>query len=79
MPKLRGNIERGAMEHGGRMRIWIAVSPCPCLIMNGTDDPLNPWRGGGVVLYGVWGNRGRCSPRKRVSITSASLQASKAP
>ena len=28
------------------------------LLMNGTDDPFNPWRGGDVVLYGVWGNRG---------------------
>src|SRR5204863_2277738 len=28
------------------------------LLMNGTDDPMNPWRGGDVVLYGVWGNRG---------------------
>jgi len=28
------------------------------LFMNGTEDPFNPWRGGDVVLYGVWGNRG---------------------
>jgi polyhydroxybutyrate depolymerase len=28
------------------------------LLMNGTNDPFNPWRGGDVVLYGVWGNRG---------------------
>jgi polyhydroxybutyrate depolymerase len=27
-------------------------------LMNGTDDPLNPWGGGDVVLHGVWGNRG---------------------
>lgn len=33
--------------------------PVSVLIMNGTDDPFNPWRGGDVVLYGVWGNRGR--------------------
>ena len=32
--------------------------PVSVLIMNGTDDPMNPWRGGDVVLYGVWGNRG---------------------
>ncbi len=32
--------------------------PVSVLIMNGTDDPFNPWRGGDVVLYGVWGNRG---------------------
>jgi polyhydroxybutyrate depolymerase len=32
--------------------------PVSMLIMNGTGDPFNPWRGGDVVLYGVWGNRG---------------------
>ncbi len=32
--------------------------PVSMLIMNGTDDPFNPWNGGDVVLYGVWGNRG---------------------
>ncbi|MEP6872569.1 MAG: PHB depolymerase family esterase [Anaerolineaceae bacterium] len=28
------------------------------LFMNGTEDPMNPWSGGDVVLHGVWGNRG---------------------
>ncbi len=28
------------------------------LLMNGTDDPVNPWRGGDVVLWPVLGNRG---------------------
>ncbi|HTG33084.1 MAG TPA: PHB depolymerase family esterase [Thermoanaerobaculia bacterium] len=32
--------------------------PVSMLIMNGTGDPFNPWRGGDVVLHGVWGNRG---------------------
>ena len=32
--------------------------PVSILFMNGTGDPFNPWRGGDVVLYGVWGNRG---------------------
>jgi polyhydroxybutyrate depolymerase len=32
--------------------------PVSILLMNGTGDPFNPWRGGDVVLYGVWGNRG---------------------
>jgi polyhydroxybutyrate depolymerase len=32
--------------------------PVSILLMNGTDDPYNPWRGGDVVLYGVYGNRG---------------------
>jgi polyhydroxybutyrate depolymerase len=32
--------------------------PVSILLMNGTGDPFVPWRGGDVVLYGVWGNRG---------------------
>lgn len=40
------------------MAITPKNQPVSMLIMNGTGDPLNPWRGGDVVLYGVWGNRG---------------------
>lgn len=40
----------------------LAVSPkhrpVSILFMNGTNDPMNPWEGGDVALYGVWGNRG---------------------
>lgn len=32
--------------------------PVSMLLMNGTDDPINPWRGGDVVLWPVLGNRG---------------------
>jgi polyhydroxybutyrate depolymerase len=32
--------------------------PVSILLMNGTADPFNPWNGGDVVLYGVYGNRG---------------------
>jgi polyhydroxybutyrate depolymerase len=32
--------------------------PVSMLFMNGTADPFNPWNGGDVVLYGVYGNRG---------------------
>lgn len=32
--------------------------PVSILFMNGTQDPMNPWDGGDVVLHGVWGNRG---------------------
>ncbi len=28
------------------------------LVMNGSADPMNPYEGGTVALYGVWGNRG---------------------
>jgi polyhydroxybutyrate depolymerase len=32
--------------------------PVSILFMNGTDDPINPWQGGDVVLWPVLGNRG---------------------
>jgi polyhydroxybutyrate depolymerase len=32
--------------------------PVSMLLMNGTDDPINPWRGGDVVLWPVLGSRG---------------------
>jgi polyhydroxybutyrate depolymerase len=35
-----------------------AGRPVSVLIMNGTADPMNPWDGGDVALYGLFGNRG---------------------
>jgi polyhydroxybutyrate depolymerase len=35
-----------------------AGRPVSVLIMNGTDDPMNPFEGGDVALYGLVGNRG---------------------
>jgi polyhydroxybutyrate depolymerase len=32
--------------------------PVAILILNGTGDPMNPFAGGRVALYGVWGDRG---------------------
>jgi polyhydroxybutyrate depolymerase len=32
--------------------------PAAVLLMNGTDDPMNPYAGGTVALYGLVGNRG---------------------
>lgn len=32
--------------------------PVPLLLMNGTDDPMNPYEGGTVALYGLFGDRG---------------------
>lgn len=32
--------------------------PVAILILNGTADPMNPFEGGRVALYGIWGNRG---------------------
>jgi polyhydroxybutyrate depolymerase len=40
------------------LAITPAGTPVSILLMNGTEDPFNPWNGGDVVLYGVWGNRG---------------------
>jgi polyhydroxybutyrate depolymerase len=35
-----------------------AGRPVAVLLMNGTADPMNPWAGGDVALYGLIGNRG---------------------
>ncbi len=32
--------------------------PIAVLILNGTMDPMNPFGGGRVALYGIWGDRG---------------------
>jgi polyhydroxybutyrate depolymerase len=32
--------------------------PVAVLFVNGTADPMNPYTGGRVALYGVWGDRG---------------------
>jgi polyhydroxybutyrate depolymerase len=32
--------------------------PVAILILNGTEDPMNPFEGGRVALYGIWGDRG---------------------
>jgi len=42
----------------GNLAITPKGTPVSMLLMNGTKDPFNPWNGGDVVLYGVWGNRG---------------------
>ena|SRR5256885_3342606 len=42
----------------GNMAMTPRGEPVSILLMNGTKDPFNPWTGGDVVLYGVWGNRG---------------------
>jgi polyhydroxybutyrate depolymerase len=35
-----------------------AGRPVAILILNGTMDPMNPFAGGRVALYGLWGDRG---------------------
>jgi polyhydroxybutyrate depolymerase len=32
--------------------------PIAVLIMNGTEDPMNPYEGGDAALYGIWASRG---------------------
>ena len=32
--------------------------PVAILVLNGTEDPMNPYEGGEVALYGLWGSRG---------------------
>jgi polyhydroxybutyrate depolymerase len=40
------------------MAVTPKSQPVSMLVMNGTDDPINPWRGGDVVLWPVLKNRG---------------------
>jgi polyhydroxybutyrate depolymerase len=42
----------------GNMAVTPKNQPVSMLIMNGTDDPINPWQGGDVVLWPVLPNRG---------------------
>jgi polyhydroxybutyrate depolymerase len=42
----------------GNMAVKPKNQPVSMLIMNGTDDPINPWQGGDVVLWPVLANRG---------------------
>jgi polyhydroxybutyrate depolymerase len=38
----------------GNMACRVSGAPVAILFMNGTDDPLNPYEGGDVELYGTW-------------------------
>jgi len=40
------------------MAVTPTDQPVSMLIMDGTDDPINPWQGGDVVLWPVLANRG---------------------
>ena len=43
----------------GNLSITPVREPVSILLMNGTDDPIVPWRGGEVSMYGVFVRRGR--------------------
>lgn len=47
-----------SLPAGGNLDCKQAGRPVSTLIMNGTSDPMNPWAGGDVALYGWIGNRG---------------------
>jgi len=47
-----------AMPAGDNMGCTESGEAVPVLIMNGTEDPMNPWEGGEVALYGLFANRG---------------------
>jgi len=47
-----------SLPAGGNLDCKQAGRPVSILIMNGTADPMNPWKGGDVALYGLIGNRG---------------------
>lgn len=42
----------------GNMDCAPSGRPVSVLVMNGTEDPMNPWEGGTVALHGLVGNRG---------------------
>jgi polyhydroxybutyrate depolymerase len=48
-------------------------APVSILFMNGTGDPFNPYGGGNVELYGVWGNRGKVLPTVDSAVYFAAL------
>src|SRR5437764_200988 len=62
VPRLSGNLTHAAIAVGGRRRTFLTYVPqglprgAPVvMIMNGTKDPLNPFDGGTVTLFGFYG------------------------
>ncbi|MBW2245563.1 MAG: prolyl oligopeptidase family serine peptidase, partial [Deltaproteobacteria bacterium] len=47
-----------SLPAGNNMGCEPAGRPISILMLNGTDDPMNPFGGGKVALYGRWGDRG---------------------
>jgi len=47
-----------SLPAGGNLDCEPAGRPVSMLLMNGTADPMNPFEGGDVALYGIWGYRG---------------------
>jgi polyhydroxybutyrate depolymerase len=48
-------------------------APVSVLIMNGTADPVNPYGGGNLALYGVLGDRGKVLPTVDSAVYFAAL------
>ena len=53
--------------------------PVSLLLMNGTADPMNPYEGGTVALYGVAGNRGEVLSTEATAAYFAELAGYDAP
>lgn len=47
-----------SLPAGNNMDCQTLGRPVSVLVMNGTQDPMNPWAGGPVALYGLLGYRG---------------------
>lgn len=47
-----------ALPSGENLGCDPSGAPVAVLLINGTEDPMNPYEGGTVALYGVLGNRG---------------------
>jgi len=48
-----------SMPTARNMDCSLSGLPVPLLLINGTDDPMNPYQGGKVALYGLVGDRGQ--------------------
>lgn len=47
-----------ALPSGENLGCSESGEPAAVFLINGTEDPMNPFEGGTVALFGVWGNRG---------------------
>ncbi|MDG2308722.1 MAG: PHB depolymerase family esterase [Candidatus Binatia bacterium] len=47
-----------SLPSGDNLDCTPSGAPVAVLLINGTEDPMNPFEGGTVALFGVWGNRG---------------------
>lgn len=62
-----------SLPTAGNMDCRYSGIPVPFLLMNGTDDPMNPYHGGTVALYGLLGDRGEVISSRETALYWAGL------